>query len=118
MWFLFQCLVYSRPYLSECVIVDREKIGELPEVFKSDLHFASGRAGRAGDPGGPMLFEEFSSSNKILYPQDRAIERQWMSPYRVSLAYSAALRGQKADLGVFAIMVDAYASSLRQNMLC
>lgn len=105
MWFLFQCPACSRPILGECVIVDREKFGELSEVFKCDLHFAGGRAGRAGDPAGPMLFEEFSSSNKILYPQDKTIESGWMLPYKVSLAYSAALRVQKADPGAFAIMV-------------
>ena len=105
MWFLFQCPACSRPILSECVIVEREKFGELPEVFKGDFHFAAGYAGRVGDPAGPMLFEEFSSGNKILYPQDKTIEHQWVLPYRVSLAYNAALRVQKADPGAFAIMV-------------
>lgn len=105
MWLLFQCPACSRPILGECVIVEKEKFGELPEVFKCDIHFFDGSAGRAGDPAGPMLFEEFSDNNKILYPQDKTIEHNWMLPHRVSLAYSAALRVKKADPGAFAIMV-------------
>lgn len=105
MWFLFQCPACSRPILGECAIVDREKFGELPEVFKCDLQYANGMAGKAGDPAAPMLFQEFSSSNKILYPQDKTIEYQWMLPSGVYHAYHAALRVQKADARAFAIMV-------------
>lgn len=103
MWFLFQCPACSRPILGECIIVEKEKLGELPKIF--GLHFANGNTGKVGDPVQPILFEEFSDDNKILYPRDKALEYQWRVPYRVSLAYTAALKVQKADAGAFAIMV-------------
>lgn len=104
-WFLFQCPACSRPILGESIFVEKEKFGELPEVFKCDLHFFGGIAGHVGDPADPILFEEFSDDNKILYPQEKTIESQWMLPYKVSLAYSSALKVQKIDAGAFAIMV-------------
>jgi hypothetical protein len=102
MWFLFQCSSCSRPILAESVILEKEKLGELPDIFKINIQLANGNA---GDQAGPILFEYWSDNNKILYPQDKIIEDQWMLPYRVAQAYSAALRVQKADAGAFAIMV-------------
>ncbi len=52
-----------------------------------------------------QLYSQFSNTDKILYPQDDAIENQLALPYRVYQAYSAALKVQRADAGAFAIMV-------------
>ena len=104
MWLLFQCPSCSRPILGECIMKDKDKFEELPEIFKFDMHFAEGRTGRFGELAEPILFENFSDDYHVLYPTSKTIENQWVLPYNVSSAYSSALRVQKSDAQAFAIM--------------
>jgi hypothetical protein len=102
MWFLFQCTACSRPILAECVIPDRKKFGEIPEIFRHDIQYSELK------PGFPViLFDEFSRDERILYPQNETNKDDWtwVLPAEVQRAYQSALKVQNVDAEAFAIMV-------------
>lgn len=102
MWFLFQCTACSRPILAECIVPERKKFGEVPEVFRRGIQYSEIK------PDFPViLFDDHSPNERILYPQNEAVKGDWtwVLPDGVRHTYQAALKVQSVDAEAFAIMV-------------